>query len=751
MSYSLQFQQRLLDALANKGTDYQPRTRHLRADGRPLYINRLIFEDSPYLLQHAHNPVDWYPWGEEAFNAARKEDKPIFLSIGYATCHWCHVMEEQSFESPAVADVLNEHFISIKVDREQHPDIDATYMSAVTLFSGHGGWPMSSFLCPDGKPFFGGTYFPQANFIDLLTQINRAWRERREIVIKQAEQLADAVEQSSSAASQISELEQNLQSRVVESILSSYDSRYGGFSSAPKFPHEPLLLLIIQILQRKPQTSLSMALQHTLEQMVQGGLYDQIGGGFHRYAVDQYWLVPHFEKMLYNQAYLARVYWQAFLLTGNPLFGRVVRQTLDYVLREMTDGRGLFYSATDADSEGHEGTYFVWRIEEIRNLLPENDAQFIIDLFGMTPQGNFEGNNILFLPSSLATVSQEQGQTLKQLCLRLDPLLEKLREHRRRRVPPLTDDKILVAWNGMMITALAEAGHAFQASDYIDAAERAATTLWQTQRQENSLWRVNLRGKASICARQDDYAHFAEAMLVLYDVTDSQDYLLRAQQLVDEMLDQFLDKASGALDMGNERLLFTQPKDSYDGALPSGNAVAVRVLTRLSRRTGESAYLEHARNILRFYAGQMNQHPIAYAYMLAQLDELNLGEIGDCQYIADGGVKVSGKLVPAENGLHKALVRLHCHESEWHFNKDPSITLGDQQNWEIRQISELQRSKDGYEITLVVSPNDAAEHFKPLILQLTLQACDSQHCLPTEEIALRLYAIYDDEMGLYSS
>ncbi|WP_051906344.1 thioredoxin domain-containing protein [Methylomarinum vadi] len=744
MSYSPQLQQRLLDALANKGTDYRPRTRHLRADGQPLYINRLIFEDSPYLLQHAHNPVDWYPWGEEAFDAAREQDKPVFLSIGYATCHWCHVMEEQSFESPAVAEVLNEHFISIKVDREQHPDIDATYMAAVTLFSGHGGWPMSSFLCPDGKPFFGGTYFPQANFIDVLTQINRAWRERREILINQAEQLADAVEQSSSVANQIAELDQNLPSRAIESILSSYDSRHGGFSSAPKFPHEPLLLLIVQILQRKPQTSLSAALQHTLQAMAQGGIYDQVGGGFHRYAVDQYWLVPHFEKMLYNQAYLARVYLQAFLLTGSSLFRRVVRQTLDYVLREMSDERGLFYSATDADSEGHEGTYFVWRIEEIRNLLPENDAQFIIDLFGVTPQGNFEGKNILFLPRSLAIVSQEQGQTLKQLCLRLDPLLEKLREHRRLRVPPLTDDKILVAWNGMMITAFAEAGHFLQVNDYIEAVECAAKTLWQTQRLENSLWRVNLRGKVSICARQDDYAHFAEAMLALYDVTDSQDYLLRARQLVDEMLDQFLDNSSGVLDMGNERLLFTQPKDSYDGALPSGNAVAVRVLTRLFRRTGEGAYLEHARNILRFYAGQMNRHPIAYAYMLAQLDELNLGEIGDCQYIADGSIKVSGKLSHSVEGRYEALIRLHCHESEWHFNGDPSITLGDQQDWEIRQINELQRSEGGYEIRLVVLPNDATEHFKPLTVQLTLQACDSQRCLPAEDIALRLYAVYGD-------
>ncbi len=732
-------QQRLLDALAAKGPDYRPRTRHLTAEGQPIYTNRLILEDSPYLLQHAHNPVNWYPWGDEAFADAAEQNKPIFLSIGYATCHWCHVMEEQSFESTSVADILNEHYICIKVDREQYPDIDATYMTAVTLFSGHGGWPMSSFLCPNGEPFFGGTYFPKANFIDLLTRIEHAWAGERELVYQQAEQLADAVEHSASGTAQLEEINENLISSVVEIVLGNYDARHGGFSSAPKFPHEPLLLLILQVLERQPHSTLSAALEHTLAAMAQGGIYDQVGGGFHRYSVDQFWLVPHFEKMLYNQAYLTRSYLRAFILTGNPLHERVVRQTLDYVLREMRDQSGLFYSATDADSEGREGTYFVWTIDEIERLLPEDDAQFLVEIFGMTKGGNFEGNNILYLPQSLASVSRARQQSLEHLCQRLDGLLETLREYRRHRVPPLTDDKILVAWNGMLITALAEAGHHLNAAGYLQAAEKAANTLWQTQRTERQLWRVNLRGKASVAGKQEDYALLAEAFLTLYDFTGTDEYLARARLLTDEMLDRFLDASSGALQMGNERLLFTQPKDSYDGALPSGNAVAVRVLHRLYRRSGESAYRESARNILRYFAGRINAQPLAYAYMLAQLDELNHGEIGDCQYVAEGAIKITAELTQHEDNRVEARILFSSTDPDWRFNSEPDIAPTDSSTWSVNRVGNLETNDGGFEKRVQLSRSDGSWPDERLVLQLSVQPCDSLRCLPVEQTSLTLY------------
>lgn len=731
MNNSDPLQHKLKTALAEKGPTYRPRTRHLRDDGQAIYVNRLILEDSPYLLQHAHNPVNWYPWGEEAFIDAKAQDKPIFLSIGYATCHWCHVMEEESFESIVVAEVLNEHFICIKVDREQYPDIDATYMTAVTLFTGHGGWPMSSFLCPDGKPFFGGTYYPQANFIDLLTQINRAWHEQRDVLVNQSEQLADAVEQNTSKQSEMAGINKQVMENAVDSVLRNYDARFGGFSGAPKFPHEPLLLMLLQTLERQTNSQLLQAVEHTLTAMARGGIYDQVGGGFHRYSVDQYWLAPHFEKMLYNQAYLARVYLQAYGLTGNPLHARVVRQTLDYALREMTDSRGLFYSATDADSEGHEGTYFVWTIEEIRELLSEEDAEFIIDLYGATSGGNFEGHNILYLPRSLETCANESQQSLTQLCQRLDPLLAILRQHRNQRIPPLTDDKVLVAWNGMMIAAFAEAGHLLHEQDYLAAAEKAAKALWQAQRPEpDRLWRVNLQGKASVPARQDDYVHFAEALISLYDATGNKDCLQRARELSDEMLDRFLDSSNGALFMGNEGLLFTQPKDSYDGALPSGNAVAVRVLSRLYKRTGETNYSDQARNILHAFADNLNRQPIAYAYMIAQLDEIDHGEIGDQQYLSSGSIKLKGS---CEKNREHYRITVECIPTAgWKLNKAMKIGLL-QPDWLMDEISEdigndLYRQFD-------LTATGEIRHCK-IKLNVTMQACNEQHCLPEESAVL---------------
>ncbi len=672
MDYSETLTLKITERLREKGADYKPRTRHLE-NNQALYTNRLIFEDSPYLLQHAHNPVNWYAWGKEAFDQAKKENKPVFLSIGYATCHWCHVMEEESFEDETIAKFLNENFISIKVDREQYPDIDETYMTAVMMMTGSGGWPMSSFLLPDSRPFFGGTYFSPANFTELLQKVAHTWKEKNAAIIEQAEELSDAVKRATSTRSEVKLLGQNVIQQAVESIVKRYDPQDGGFSRAPKFPNESSLLLLLKTPENRQKNK---ALEHTLTAMAQGGIYDQIGGGFHHYSTDNQWLVPHFEKMLYNQAYLSRVYAEAWRQNGNPLHARVARQTLDYVLREMTREDDVFYSATDADSEGEEGTFFIWTKKEIEKLFDQKDTEFIIRLYGVTDDGNFEGKNIFHLSQSLNDIALQENLSLSNLLARIDRINTTLRESRQKRIPPLTDNKIILAWNGMMITALAESGAILNEKKYIDAAEKAAERLWEKQRYTtNQLWRVNLDGEPSIPARQDDYAHYSEALLALYDVTSDRKWLERAKLIIDEMIIEFQDHKSGVFLMGNDEILFAQPKSTHDGATPSGNSVAVRILSRLTKRIGDPQYDDKAHEVLQAFSGNIAEYPGSYAYMLGQLHELLNGESGDTQFAARGAIKITGQIMnhlSEKNNQYDVLITLDIADG-WHINAEKPL------------------------------------------------------------------------------
>ncbi len=414
-SYTPQLRQQLKAGLKAQGSSYQPRTRHLRADGQPWYTNRLILEDSPYLQQHAHNPVNWYPWGAEAFAVARRENKPIFLSIGYSTCHWCHVMEHESFEDASVAEYLNTHFIAIKVDRERRPDVDTIYMTAVQLISGRGGWPMSSFLTSDGKTFFGGTYYPRDKFMDLLQRVTAAWAQDKAGLVAQANKISGQVQRYLGRAGTAGKLARVAPGAAVTQLGERHDAVQhgpggGGFSPAPKFPNEPSYLFLIDYARRHPDEALTRLIRNDLGAMAQGGIYDQVGGGFHRYSTDNEWLVPHFEKMLYNQAQMARVYLQAAGLTGEAEYARVARQTLDYVLRDMQAPGGGFYSATDADSAGREGSFFLWTQEQISAALSRPDAGLAIDLFNISAAGNFDDSNILHLDSPLVEHTP-QGQS----------------------------------------------------------------------------------------------------------------------------------------------------------------------------------------------------------------------------------------------------------------------------------------------------------------------------------------------------
>lgn len=751
-------QQAIKQALTEKGPDYNARTEHLGANGSPKYTNRLILEDSPYLIQHAHNPVDWYAWGPEAFETAQREGKPIFLSIGYSTCHWCHVMERESFENPAIAKILNQYFISIKVDRERRPDVDKTYMQAVMLIARNGGWPMSSFLTSDGKPFFGGTYYPPDVFADLTLRVASAWADQREQLIAQGEQLSEAVAQmtnNQNAAGQLSE--QAVKNAVIEALY-THDELQGGFGQAPKFPQEPLLFLLLDESERNHNDETLKAVETTLDAMGRGGIYDQIGGGFHRYSTDNEWLVPHFEKMLYNQAHLSRVFLLAWRLTGNPAYQRVATQTFDYVLRDMTDPDGGFYSATDADSEGKEGTFFLWSTEQIRASLSKQDAAFATKLFGVSDQGNFEHSNILHLPVTLETLAKSEGLPLTELSDRVDRIRESLYQAREKREHPLRDQKILTAWNGMMITSLAQAGVLLEEPRYTKAAAGAAQFIWQNNRKNlGELLRVHLQGSSSIDAQQEDYAYFAEGLIHLYDATNEQHWLDKAIEMTDSMLVNFWDKETGGFYMSSAKNQVTsmarQKDGGIDSAIPSGNSVALRVLQMLHQRKANFEYSRQANSTLAAFANTINQSPTNFGYMLMAANNFKHGELGAQQYIARGGVRANAIQV----STNTVIIELDIPEG-WHVNSNQprqkgliatTVSISDSDDeWKIDdviyptpmianlgfQTEALSLYQGKVRIEIEVSENDSPKNLLPL--QLGIQACNDKICLPPEKVRL---------------
>ena len=761
----MEIEQKLQTAYAAKGPHYRPRTEHLQADGSPVYINRLILEDSPYLLQHAHNPVDWYAWGKEAFARAKREDKPVFLSIGYSTCHWCHVMERESFENTQIAKFLNEDFVSIKVDRESHPDVDDTYMTAVILMTGHGGWPMSSFLTPEGRPFLSGTYYPPRQFLSILQQIRQLWLEHRPEVLDQASRVAEAVQESNQRQGQVQALDPEIVPKATRQVLEGFDELQGGFSQAPKFPHEPLLYLLLNQAERRADPAALHALEVTLDAMARGGVYDQVGGGFHRYSTDNAWLVPHFEKMLYNQAQLSRVYALAWRLTGKAQYRRVATRTLDYVLREMTSPEGGFYSATDADSEGEEGAFFVWTPEQIRTALTPQDADLAIQLYSVIAAGNFEGRNILHLQTDLESLAAEQKIPLESLYEHVDRINQQLREVRETREHPLRDDKILTAWNGMMLSALAQAADLFKSDTYRQTAVRAAEFLWNHNRQSaGHLWRVHLARQSSIPAAQEDYAYLAEGLLHLYDLTQDGKWLARARELADAMLERFLDPAGGFFmnesDAGITAMSRPQD-DAADNATPSGSSVALRVLQMLWVRTGERGYRDRANGLIGRFAVSIERHPSAYAYLLTGIDDLREGELSAGGYAAQGGIRLQGSRRSLEDA--KQLIELTIRiPNGWHINANRPRSddligtemqlAGEDPAWRLSPVTYPEAKQERLDFspdplalyTGEIKLQALAERIaapvghSPLRLRITLQACNQAVCLPPDRVELWL-------------
>ena len=756
----------LQQSLASKGNQYKPRTRHLDNNGNPKYTNRLIFEDSPYLLQHAHNPVDWFPWDDEAFARARQENKPVFLSIGYSTCHWRHVMEKESFEDIEIAEFLNKHFVSIKVDRERRPDVDELYMTALMLVKGQGGWPISCFLLPDGTPFYVDSYLPPEAFLTLLKEISKAWEQRQNKITEYADEIKAAVTRVMQEESNIKELDEDIIQRAVSEILKAYDSTYGGFGVSPKFTNESLLFLLLQVAQRQHDEEIIKVLEHTLSMMARGGIYDHIGGGFHRYATDESWQVPHFEKMLYNQANLARIYCRAYQITGNKFFARIARQTLNYVLRDMGSPEGVFYAATDADVNGHEGAYFLWTKQEVEKILPDNDAKLVIKIFNITETGNFNESNILNLSKSLEEITKQQGITTDELFGKLDDIIKVLLDTRNKREPPLRDEKIIVTWNAMMISALAEASAILDMPDYLASARRSAEFIWKNQmKPDGTLWRINLNGNPSIPGLQEDYAYLIDAMITLYDVTGERQWLDRAQQLSATMSKKFWDDAKSSFAMNErDKSLFTTPRQSRDSVIPSGNSVAVYILSRLSQRLNDKRYKNQALKTIQGFAKSIDQYPAAYAYMLAGFDTLLHGDAGPDEYAANGAIKVSVRRHLNED-TDSLLISLRIAPG-WHINTSQplqdyliplQINLSDNnEHWHLTDIKfpEPVYKKlefDGGRLALyegvvkiyarlVTTGNSDNYVNKGLDIRLKLQACSNKICLPPEKIKLELPA-----------
>jgi uncharacterized protein len=610
------------------------------------HTNRLINETSPYLLQHAHNPVDWYPWGEEALEKAKREDKPVLLSVGYSACHWCHVMERESFENEDTAAIMSQHFVSIKVDREERPDIDNIYMQAVQALTGQGGWPMTVFLMPDGRPFYGGTYFPPRDrrygqqlmpgFPRILLSMADAYQNRRQDVEEQATQIADYLKQRSGTplrgklGSPSGKIPLELLNKASEALAAEFDSVHGGFGGAPKFPNTMSLELLLRIHQHRLAGEIDVQalgselkiVEASLQHMANGGIYDQLGGGFHRYSVDAAWLVPHFEKMLYDNALLSRVYLHTYLVTGNPFYRRIVEETLDYIVREMTSPQGGFYSTQDADSEGEEGKFFLWTPGEIEAALLPEDAPLFMQYYDVTSEGNFEGKNILHVEQDAEKVADDAHTSLEVLQDSLKRSREILFKVREQRIKPGRDEKILTSWNGLMLRSFAEAARYLSRPDYLQIAIQNADFLLSELRSGGRILRTYKDGRAHLKGYLEDYIFLADGLLALYEASFNPDWFSEARSLMDEAIKLFADEQnSGFFDTGSDaEALISRPKDIMDNATPAGNSVAADVLLRLAAFSGEEDYRELANDYLLPLADVIVQHPQAFGHVLGALD-----------------------------------------------------------------------------------------------------------------------------------
>jgi uncharacterized protein len=592
--------------------------------------NHLAQETSPYLLQHADNPVDWYPWGEEAFEKARAENKPVLLSVGYSACHWCHVMAHESFENEEIAKLMNENFVNIKVDREERPDLDQIYMNAVQMMTHHGGWPMTVFLTPDGVPFYGGTYFPPQDrhnmpgFPRVLIGVAEAYRDRQDDIRETGTSLVNELRRLSETNTSDQPIGKELLDAAYSGMVRNYDSVNGGFGGAPKFPPAMTLEFLLRTYARTGNRDALEMVSYTCRKMANGGIYDQLGGGFHRYSTDSRWLVPHFEKMLYDNALLSRLYLHYFQVSQDPLAKETVEGILDYVLREMTDPAGGFYSTQDADSEGHEGKFFVWDINEIRDVLGERDAALFCGYYNIIESGNFEGKNIPNVTYSVEDIAKEHDVSVTELQDSLKESRRKLFELRETRIKPARDEKIITAWNGLMMASFAEAGAILNRADYTDAARQNAVFVIFNLRKDDRLLRTWKEGVAKFNGYLEDYAFLIDGLITLFETTGEFRWLTKALALTEIMIAEFWDNDAGSFfftGKSHENLI-VRSKDFFDNATPSGNSVAALVLLKLALFSGKEKYRDLATAILRGISDSVRKYPSGFGYAVSAVDFL---------------------------------------------------------------------------------------------------------------------------------
>lgn len=611
--------------------------------------NHLASENSPYLLQHAHNPVDWYPWGEEALNKAKTENKPIFLSIGYAACHWCHVMAHESFEDEETAAFMNEHFINIKVDREERPDIDGIYMQATISMTGSGGWPMSVFLSPDLKPFYTGTYFPPVRrynmpaFKDVLTGLANAWQNDRDEIVKVGEQVSSHLRHQAKNQASDSALKEHLEA-IANTIKSSYDWGYGGWGDAPKFPQAVAVdFLLHHSVAIKSEEYLKL-IHHCLQAMSRGGMYDVVGGGFSRYSTDSQWRVPHFEKMLYDNALLVRAYLHAWQVTKEPAYKRIVEETLNFIAREMTHEQGGFYSSLDADSEGEEGRFYVWTLDEIRDAL-KDDSEFFEAAYGITAKGNWENKTVLQRALDDASLAARFKLNLETVPVKLAESHSRLLSVRALRIRPVTDDKVLTAWNGLMLAAAAESARVLENKDYLTLATRNAEFLLSDLRPGGRLRRVWRNGKTSDEVFLEDYSALILGLLEMYQTDFDNKWFLAAKELADEMIERFSDAEGGFFDTPNDgEVVLIRPKDIQDNATPCGNSLACEALIKLAAFTDEGKYQDIAEKSLTLITDFVLRYPLGFARWLSAAENAQ-GSMKQVAVLGDAGEKIFESMI----------------------------------------------------------------------------------------------------------
>jgi len=608
------------------------------------FTNRLIDETSPYLLQHAHNPVEWFPWADEAFDKAKAEDKPVLISIGYSACHWCHVMAHESFEDETTAKIMNEHFVNIKIDMEERPDVDQIYMTFVQMTTGSGGYPLNVFMTPDRQPFFGGTYFPPAarfrmpGFQQVLTSVADAWKNKRDELLTSASEILGEMRKIGLSEFAPEALSVEMLDTSFKSFIRNFDQENGGFGRAPKFPAPMSLEFLLRYYKRTGnEKALEMVLQ-TCEKMANGGIYDQIGGGFHRYSTDEIWLVPHFEKMLYDNAQLARLYLHVFQITKDEFYKRIAVETLEYIKREMLDARGGFYSAQDADSEGVEGKFFVWTPKEIEEILGAEDARIFNFYYDVSEQGNFERKNILnvnFTPDAAAKALRISKEKLSEV---LENGKAKLFAERESRIKPFRDEKILTAWNGLMLATFAEAAAILQSAEYLEIAKNNADFILENLQENGYLLRTFKDGKAKLNAYLEDYANFIDGLIELFQVSGEIKYLKESKRLAELLISEFWDNEAGGFffTANNHEELILRSKDFTDNAMPSGNAAAADVLLKLSKLLGDERYEKFAVTILQMVAPQIKRYAGAFGRIISAL-EFYLGDTKEIVVVGEKG------------------------------------------------------------------------------------------------------------------